>query len=138
SWRGSKLRDESTVVLTTWLTVIPVLLLAAFLTKTTDHFSRVVVTAWLISVPTTHILLRFFVRAGLKYLRKSGRNTRRVAIAGAPDSGTRIAQILTASPELGNQVVGIFDDRAAARLAKIDFSEHHVIGRIDDMVAQAK
>lgn len=138
SWRGSKFAEESGIVVSTWLGVIPVLLLAAFFTKTTEEFSRVVITAWLLTVPIPQILLRVGVRAGLDHLRKSGRNVRRVAIAGATESGTRIAQLLTRSPELGNHVVGIFDDRAAARLEKIDFSEHQVIGRIDDLIDQAK
>ena len=138
SWRGSTLKDEGVVALTTWMCVIPVLLLAAFLTKTTELFSRVVVTAWLTSVPLAHLLLRLAVRSLLRYLRQSGRNQRRAAIAGATESGVKIAQILSTSTERGSHVVGIFDDRAAARLSNVEMGPHEVVGRIDDLVEQAR
>lgn len=138
SWRGRSLGEECGVALTTWIAVIPVLLLTAFLTKTTEHYSRVVVTAWFVVVPLSTVILRLTVRTALKYLRKNGRNMRRVAIAGATESGVKIANLLAASGEAGIEIVGIFDDRAATRLAQVELGQQQIVGRIDDLIEQTK
>ena len=138
TWTGRSLTEESGTVFTTWLIVVPVLLLVAFLTKTTEQFSRVVITAWLASVPFAQVLLRVLIRSSLTYWRSSARHLRNAAIAGATESGVRIAQLLGSSPELGSHVAGIYDDRAAARLANVSLAGHTIVGRIDDLIEQAR
>ncbi len=138
SWRSARLRDEITTAITTWLSVVPILLLAAFLTKTTEQFSRIVTSVWLGSVPIALIGLRLAVRSLLRYARRNGRNLRRAAIAGATESGVKIAEILSDSAERGSLVAGVFDDRAAARLTQVDLGQHKLVGRIDDLVEQAR
>src|SRR5690606_24469515 len=104
----------------------------------TEHYSRVVVTAWFVVVPLSTVILRLTVRTALKYLRKNGRNMRRVAIAGATESGVKIANLLAASGEAGIEIVGIFDDRAATRLAQVELGQQQIVGRIDDLIEQTK
>ncbi len=138
SWRAQSLGEECSVAFTTWIAAIPVLLLGAFVTKTTEQFSRIVVMAWFIAVPVCTLTLRVVQRKALRYLRKSGRNFRRAAIAGATESGTKIADLLAQSADSGTEVVGIFDDRAAARLAQVELGQQTIVGRIDEMIERAR
>jgi len=138
SWRSQTVAEECGVALSTWGSVVPVLLLSAFVSKTTELYSRVVVISWCLAVPVCTVALRLVARRILRYLRKTGRNYRRVAIAGATESGIRIAHLLSSSLETGTNVMGIFDDRAAARLAQVELGEHSIVGRIDEMVERAK
>lgn len=138
SWRGWPVRDEAASLLATWTSTIPGLLLVGFLTKTTDHFSRIVITAWLVAFPLVGILARIISRRTLRYLRKHGHNLRRVAIVGATEAGVQLAQKITEMPETGNRVVGFFDDRDPKRLAHIELGEHKVRGGMKKLVEKTR
>jgi len=138
SWRSQSLGEECSVAFTTWICAIPVLLLGAFVTKTTEQFSRVVVMVWFAAVPICTLTLRVVVRKFLRYLRKTGRNFRRAAIAGATESGVKIAHLLAQSADSGVEVLGIFDDRAAARLTQVELGNQSIVGRIDEMIEKAR
>jgi putative colanic acid biosynthesis UDP-glucose lipid carrier transferase len=54
---------------------------------------------------------RLGLRIILRRFRGQGYNTRTVAIAGASESGTQVANLINASPWMGLNLVGCFDDR---------------------------
>ncbi len=138
SWRGATLREECGVLVTTWLASVPALLLAAFLTKTSSHFSRLIVTMWLVGAPASAILLRVIVRGFLRRARMQGHNLRRVAIAGVTESGVRLWDALENLPESGHKLVGMFDDRAPARLKKVPVKGHSIGGTIPDLIQETR
>lgn len=138
SWRGNRSGEEAAAVLGTWLVTVPVLLLAAFLTKTTDQFSRVVMTGWLGGAPIVMILLRLQVRAVLRFYRARGHNSRRVVIAGATESGVNLCKRLTEMAGSGHRVVGFYDDRGRGRLKEGALEGHVVLGRLQQLVADAR
>lgn len=138
SWRGTRVGDELTTVMGTWLGTVPLLLLAAFLTKTTDNYSRVVMTVWLILAPLAVMLGRVQVRVGLRYFRSRGRNLRRVAIAGATASGVSLCRRIAAMKESGNRVVGMYDDRGLERLTDSDLGGKVLLGGLQKLVTDAK
>lgn len=138
SWRGTRLGDELTTVMGTWLGAVPMLLLVAFLTKTTDNYSRVVMMSWLVLAPLAVMLGRVQVRVGLRYFRSRGRNSRRVAIAGATPSGVSLCRRIASTKESGNRVVGMYDDRGLERLTDSELGGKILLGGLEKLVADAK
>jgi putative colanic acid biosynthesis UDP-glucose lipid carrier transferase len=138
SWRNNRLGEELTAVAGTWIAVVPALLFAAFATKTTDSFSRLLVGTWLISAPLGVMLARAQVRSLLRHFRRTGRNERRVAIAGATESGAKLARTIAGMKDRGNRVIGIYDDRSPDRLAKQILGRRGLGGNLSDLVEQTK
>ncbi len=138
SWRGKPLREEATSVALTWLCTVPLLLFAAFLSKTSEQFSRVATVAWVISAPVAMQLVRASARLALRRSRAQGHNLRRVAIAGVTDLGAKLVQRIEANPGSGNRVVGYYDDRTPARLAAKHFRHRPLIGGLQQLVDDAR
>jgi putative colanic acid biosynthesis UDP-glucose lipid carrier transferase len=138
SWRGTRVADEAANVLGTWLLSVPMLLLGAFLTKTTDHFSRVVMSVWLLLAPLSIILARLAVRALLGFFRGRGHNTRRVVIAGATETGMTLSERLKAMKNTGALVLGVYDDRAPVRLSKTPVKTDELLGNLETLVRDAR
>jgi putative colanic acid biosysnthesis UDP-glucose lipid carrier transferase len=114
-WRSERLLSVLRAVGLSWLVVPVALSLAAFATKTSADYSRVVSFGWFVTAPLLLGGWRIAVRLGLRHMRASGRNVRRVAVAGATASAEAFCRQVAELPWLGMQVVGIYDDRAAAR-----------------------
>jgi putative colanic acid biosynthesis UDP-glucose lipid carrier transferase len=138
SWRGSRKADEAAAVLGTWLITVPVLLLGAFLTKTTDTYSRLVMTVWIVAAPTSIIFTRLLIRVLLNFFRVRGHNTRRVVIAGATDAGIELSSRLKEMRDAGNRVLGIYDDRTPARLAEDNVTQQKLLGNLETLVRDAR
>lgn len=138
SWRGTRKADESAAVLGTWLITVPILLLGAFLTKTTDTYSRVVMTVWLVSTPVFIILARLVIRVLLNFFRVRGHNTRRVVVAGATEAGIQLTGRLREMRDAGNRVLGIYDDRTPERLEKDNLGGHRLLGNLETLVRDAR
>lgn len=138
SWRGVRLRVEFGAMLGTWVSTVPALLLAAFLTKTTDEFSRVVMTAWLVSTPLAMALIRIGVRNALRFFRARGRNSRRVVIAGATEAGVNLASRISRMKETGNRVLGFYDDRGADRIPADCLGNRELLGSLQKLVDDAR
>jgi putative colanic acid biosynthesis UDP-glucose lipid carrier transferase len=113
SWRTSPLVDEIRALVSVWLMVITALLMLAFATKTSEMFSRLVVTIWFVSVPIILGIVRFAVRGMLRYIRLQGSNTRSVAIVGDNAVGHRLVKHLVSMPWAGLVVKGFFDSKRA-------------------------
>ena len=116
TWRGTPLKREVARVWLSWSLVIPGLLLAAFLTKTSANYSRALVTTWIIGTPVLVSVWRGIARFGLQELRRRGRNTRAVAIVGATRMAEDLVGEIAANPWLGLRVQGLYDDRSPMRL----------------------
>jgi len=138
SWHGTKKSDEATAVLGTWLGTVPVLLLAAFLTKTTDHFSRVVMTAWLVGAPLSVVLYRMMVRGLTRVFYKRSTSAQRIVIAGATESGLALSKRLSAQSDLGSKVLGIYDDRSPVRLKEKNLNPKRLLGNLRTLLEDAR
>ncbi len=110
SWRLDIKRREIKHVLWVWFSVACTLIILAFLSKTSADFSRRVIMAWMLLAPVLLAGVRFSVRLVIRALRKSGRNTRTLAFAGAGSQAQKISDMVKASPWLGLQVAGVYDD----------------------------
>ena len=119
SWRGSQLTNELWCVLLNWIYTAPAVLGIGLLTRYNATIAYDTKIAWLISTPMLMGSCRVVMRLMLKSLRKRGFNTQRFAICGVNQLGLQLASNIKASPELGLELVGFFDDRPASRLSLI-------------------
>jgi putative colanic acid biosynthesis UDP-glucose lipid carrier transferase len=136
SWSGRPLRDEAVRVLITWILTFLSLILIAFMTKTSEEYSRLVLVSWSISTPLFIILARFGLRKVFSHFKQIGLNNRTVAIVGITENGLRFAQDLENRPEYGYQVVGFYGE-----LSKEDDSlleSYQYLGDFDDLIESAR
>lgn len=137
SWSGRPLSDEAVRVTVAWLITFLSLVFIAFVTKTSEQFSRVVLVAWLIVTPLFLIVARFTLRQIFSRLRRMGVNNRTVAIVGMTQNGLHFAKDLENKPEFGYKIAGFYDDRED-RIHKDVLNHYQNLGNFDDMVRSAR
>ena len=137
SWSGRPLRDEAVRVLIAWLLTFLSLIFIAFITKTSEQFSRVVLIAWLVATPILLILARFLLRVIFAHLRRLGINNRTVVIVGMTQNGFHFARDLENKPEFGYNVVGFYEDRSERAYNEI-LNHYSLLGNFDDMILAAR
>ncbi len=91
--------------------VFVLLLVIAFLTKTSQGFSRVWATSWFVSSAGILVVTRLWLALMLERWRRAGRLDRRTVIAGAGPQGQRLAQSLLRDPDSDTDILAVFDDR---------------------------
>jgi|SoiMethySBSTD1v2_1073268.scaffolds.fasta_scaffold28704_4 undecaprenyl-phosphate glucose phosphotransferase len=138
SWRAAPPREEIFHVLVTWAAVVPILLFLGFATKTSADYSRVVTLSWFLGAPGLIVAWRMGVRLLLMELRKHGKNSRTIAIAGATRLARQLANRIREDASFGLRVHGFYDDRAGARRHDPDPSVGSVLGNLDQLVADAR
>jgi putative colanic acid biosynthesis UDP-glucose lipid carrier transferase len=137
--RGHPVREEVTRIATTWMGVLTLLLLAAFVTKTSAEFSRRVMISWAALSPMILGVWRVVMRYAVHEARERGYNTRAAAIVGVSTIGVRLAERFETSPWMGIEFAGFFDDRSIERLGPNAPSEHvDIQGGFDALVAKAR
>jgi len=111
SWRLDPIGREVNHVLIAWILVGCSLVIFAFLSKTSEIYSRRVILAWLVLAPALLALLRVSMRFWLQALRKRGRNTRTVAFAGSSKQASKLMAQIESAPWMGLQFAGVYDDQ---------------------------
>ena len=101
-----------------WVTLFIFLLLTAYVTQTSELFSRRVILTWFVATPPLWIILRL-VSHRLLLPMVSANRARRVVVAGANELGKSLATRIKNNPAMGMQLVGVFDDRGAERLGSL-------------------
>ena len=137
-WRGVSEHREVVGALVCWGCTLFALLVLGFVTKHTGMFSRKVMTAWLVVTPVLIVAGRLLTRRILSWLRSSGYNVRRFAIVGITELGFQLAKNIEASPAMGLSFAGFFDDRSGDRTPDIPEGLGRRIGTIQDLIEQAK
>jgi len=94
-----------------WSSVIVLLVVAAFLLKVSEDFSRIWLLVWYAGSTALLVASRFVIAHRLKRWADDGRYFRAVAVVGAGPLGQRFVETIDAHPSLGLKVVGLFDDR---------------------------
>jgi len=138
SRRGASLLGEASRVGYTWFWVLLALLFLAYLTKTSEVFSRRVMLSWFVGAPVAIVCWRMIVRLALREARKLGRNTRRVAIAGAGEIGRWLAASIEDSAFMGMTVVGYYDDAFRTGVRPDADRAAEVRGGLDALVEAAR
>ncbi len=138
SWRGVALRHELQHTVATWFLATPVLLFTAFLTETSEEFSRIGTVVWFLVTPTALVVWRAAMRSLLAELRRRGYNNKSVAIAGCTPSAGALLDHMERDPSAGMRLYGVYDDRAAARRTPMENIGGPFRGDLDQLVDDAR
>jgi Undecaprenyl-phosphate glucose phosphotransferase len=122
-----------------WSALFFILLAAAFLTKTSDQYSRGWVLIWYSSGLAALVMLRVGLYLRIRRWTAEGRLTRNLAIVGAGEHGGRLLWHLGEQLGTDFRVVGLFDDRAAQGSRVPEILEGHAhAGSVDDLLGFAR
>jgi putative colanic acid biosynthesis UDP-glucose lipid carrier transferase len=139
STRGARLRTQIVRIWAAWLGgVVPTLLFAAFITKQSETFSRLVVSFWFVLTPFLISVWRTLTVLVLRELRSRGYNIRGAAIVGMTELGAQLAEQMHYVPTLGLRVHGFYDDREEERCFPIPETLGARAGSLRDLVLAAK
>jgi putative colanic acid biosynthesis UDP-glucose lipid carrier transferase len=138
SWRGAPIKHETWLALSSWAIAAPMLLFVAFITKTTADYSRFVTTLWFLLTPLLIVVWRIALRLGLMELRRHGRNSRTVAIAGLTPMAEKVAQRIVEDPYSGMHIRGFYDDRKPERAHPVPKHYGEYMGDLDRLVQEAR
>lgn len=111
--RGASLADDLHALTYGWLIVVAVGISVAFLTKTSDSYSRVWVASSATAGLLAHAVLRVGLRLALRWLRRRGYNLRHVCIVGAGELAREVVTRLREAPWSGLIVHALYDDATA-------------------------
>jgi putative colanic acid biosynthesis UDP-glucose lipid carrier transferase len=136
SWRISSLVIEIRSVVSIWGVTIFLLLMLAFVTKTSSQFSRAELLTWFVAVPVAMAVLRIIARGLLRYARSQGANIRTVAIVGHNQIGHRLIEHLNSMPWSGLAIKGVFDPQPSEELFVRAGNMNYPLGSMDDLLRQ--
>jgi putative colanic acid biosysnthesis UDP-glucose lipid carrier transferase len=125
---GSALLGE---IVTSWVTVVGLLLLLGWATRTLDAFEPRALVAWVLVTPVLMFAAHRFAPPLLIRVMAMRGVQRTAVIVGANELGRDLRRRIAASPLLGVRVVGYFDDRDVARLGGVDPRDK--LGAIDQL-----
>ena len=115
-----------------WTAVMFTLLALAFITKTTDSFSRAWALIWFPMVLGGLLVLRILMALQIARWRERGDLRQNVAVVGAGEYGQRLIREMLASDNKSVNIVGLFD-RRSTRIPE-DVECVPVRGGIDDLL----
>ena len=141
NWRGSRLRLELWCMALNWMYTAPLVLGVGMLTRLNAHITYESKIIWLIVTPMAMGSCRIVFLMILKNLRKRGFNTKRFAICGVNKLGLQLAENIQASPELGLQLAGFFDDRPSSRTKEAlgrDFPSAGTLNQLADIARRGE
>jgi putative colanic acid biosynthesis UDP-glucose lipid carrier transferase len=138
SWRVYPIRQELAELCTLYVSIGFMLVAIAFLTKTSEQYSRGIFLLWLCLSLLLLVVLRFAIRTLLRLFRSRAHNLRTVAIAGAGDLGRRVAEQMLYSEWLGLRLVGFYDDGIAAGTQPLAGRPYGVVGDLERLLQLAR
>jgi putative colanic acid biosynthesis UDP-glucose lipid carrier transferase len=115
SRQAEQAKREVQIVVGSWAFTVATLIFAAFATKSSLEYSRLVSFGWFSISPLLLLCWRSVARTAIHAMRASGRNVKRIAILGATASGDELCAQIHQRPWLSMNVVGVYDDRAEER-----------------------
>lgn len=122
-------------IVTDWITVVCVLLFVAFVTKTSDLYSRKLLLTWFVVTPFALHGAQEFTRQLLNRFVSSTVMARTKVIVGLNEMGSELAREIAEDPCRG-VMKGFFDDRGDGRLALAP--QHEILGGVDDVARYVK
>lgn len=132
AWRGASFTSEIQCVFSATTTTFIILILSAFVTQSSELFSRIWVMTWLISSTASILIYRYLLRKTLGIMRSKGFNIRRIIIIGDGELGQEVASKLILSPEFGMAIQGFITDKPE-KYKKALVKDIPILGSIDDI-----
>ncbi len=138
NWRGvGTYREIATATLTLFYSV-GILLAVGFLTRYTDHVSRIGLVIGLVTISTLLAVSRLGIRCLQRWYRSHGYGRRSFAIVGVNELGIRLARTLEDAPQLGLSLTGFYDDRPTLRTGPLPPDVGERLGTINQLVTLAR
>ncbi|MDX2464736.1 MAG: undecaprenyl-phosphate glucose phosphotransferase [Porticoccus sp.] len=110
SWRGQDWLQQARLMSLSWASTVFVLILIAFMTKTSASFSREWMGVWALTAWVLLLVFRFSLSQVLAIMRTKGLNHKRILIVGAGALGKSVAANIKDAGWAGFKVVGFLDD----------------------------
>ena len=88
-------------IISAWFIVFFLLIAIAFLTKSSDIFSRVIITSWLILTPALLIAERLVIFVILRFMRAQGSNARTYLVFGNAENSDLLQRKISQTPWTG-------------------------------------
>ncbi len=123
-------------VLIVWTTVLAALVVTAFLTKTSDTFSRLWLIGWYAGGYTAILMFRLGLACLVRRWTRAGRLERRVVIVGGDEYAGQLIDALQAVPDADVRICGVFDDRSDRVPHRV--RGHKVLGSVKALVEFAR
>jgi putative colanic acid biosysnthesis UDP-glucose lipid carrier transferase len=103
-------------IFTSWLSLLLILLLCGYATRSLGLFKVEVILWWALATPVLHWTAIFITRAWLRRAAALPHNRRSAVVVGAGALGVKVAQAFRAKGDIGLSFLGYFDDRADDRV----------------------
>ena len=123
SWRGKRWLHQARIVTTVWVSVVIIMILVAFLTKTSTTYSRQWMVMWTGLAWFFLLSFRLGFYKFLQYMRSRGWNHKRIIVVGTGDLAKGVVRNIRNASWTGLDVVAFYDDGDCSELRKIDGTE---------------
>ena len=120
SWRGKRWLHQARIVTTVWLTVVIIIILVAFLTKTSTFYSRQWMAMWTFMAWGLLLSFRLGFYKILQTMRSRGWNHKRIIIVGTGELAQNVARNIREASWTGLDIVAFFDDNNCRTMKEID------------------
>lgn len=120
SWRGKSRFIHLRILTSSWVTVFIILVVIAFLTKTSTTISRQWAMVWMFSAWVLLIAMRVIFGQVLRLMREHGFNHKNVVILGAGSLGREVLRRINTATWTGLDVVAFLDDNESLNGKSID------------------
>lgn len=134
--RGARFLYIIKNTITAWLGSIFSILVVVILFMDMDNDEKLDVLYWVLLTPLIILAWHLSVRLALIFLRRVGRNSRTVAIAGATILAQDIENIIKKQPWMGLNFCGYFDDRTRSDNQRSQDVE--LTGNFEDMIEKSR
>ena len=103
-------------ILSSWVTLMVILALCAYATRSLQYFDEEVLIAWLVATPVLQWAAVWIGKMAVQHASAQPSARRRAVVVGASTLGVKVAKALAQSDDYGVDFIGYFDDRADDRL----------------------
>jgi Undecaprenyl-phosphate glucose phosphotransferase len=128
----SNLRWQLTHIALVWVCALSIFLLIAFVTKTSELYSRGWAITWTVSTLGFLFLQRVALQSAMRHWTRNGTFSRSIVIVGAGEPGAKLIERLDQTNAAQVAILGLFDDRHT-RLA-LGAQSHRLLGTTDDLL----
>ncbi len=113
---GDRPLNAAVDITTSWLSLLGILFLCGYATKSLHLFDELVLLYWAVITPVLLWLVVFGGRAYLRHVAALPENRRTAVVVGAGGLGVKVARAFQARGDIGMSFLGYFDDRMDERV----------------------
>ncbi|WP_234496812.1 undecaprenyl-phosphate glucose phosphotransferase [Vibrio maritimus] len=114
------LNEKMVLIFVSWFICVSLLLSAAFALKSTEFYSRVVISWWFSTVPVVLVVARWSFKKLSSFTISDSGYKQKTVIIGATPTGLKLAEEIIKHKHLDLDLVGLYDDRTLERLELSD------------------